>query len=119
MEQGGKFRYVYANEKGLEHANLHKNDMGKLLTEALPKEHAKHLIHYYKEVIETNDTVVFLDEIEIENGEKEFLNLALLGLPIKIIRLIILFRLQEIFRILHLKKTINGEYRNIPISYYT
>ncbi|WP_246483790.1 bifunctional diguanylate cyclase/phosphodiesterase [Heyndrickxia vini] len=80
VEQGEDFRYVYANEKGLKHANLHNSDMGKLLTEALPIERAKHLIHNYRKVLKTNDTVIYTDEIETENGGKRIFESRLSGI---------------------------------------
>ncbi|MGE8206706.1 EAL domain-containing protein [Heyndrickxia sp. NPDC080065] len=80
VEPGSKFRYVFVNEKGLEHANLCHEDIGKLLEEALPKDRARHLVHYYNQVNNSKETVVFTDEIEIKNGDKRIFESRLTGI---------------------------------------
>lgn len=80
VEQGANFRYVFANEKALDHANLCQDDMGKLLIEALPEERAIHLHRFYQQVIETEETVIFTDELEVNNREKRIFESRLTGI---------------------------------------
>ncbi|MGE6258560.1 EAL domain-containing protein [Heyndrickxia sporothermodurans] len=80
VEKGSNFRYIFANEKGLEYANLRQEDMGKLLLEVLSDEKVKHLSRYYKKVIQTMETVVYTDEIENKKGEKRIFESTLNGI---------------------------------------
>ncbi|MBU5214428.1 sensor domain-containing protein [Heyndrickxia oleronia] len=75
-----KFRYAFANEKAYEHANLTQEDMGKSLEEVLPEDRASHLYHYYNQVINTGEVIVYSDDIEDQDGQKRSFESRLNGI---------------------------------------
>jgi diguanylate cyclase (GGDEF)-like protein/PAS domain S-box-containing protein len=80
VEPGSKFRYLFANQRGLEHANINEEHMGFLLEEVLPKEVAEHLNKYYEKVLETNKTVIYTDHIQVGIDETRMFESRLTGI---------------------------------------
>jgi len=80
VEPGPKFRYVFVNQKGLDHANLKEEHIGCLMEEVLPEETAAHLNIYYQQVLETNETVIFTDYIQVNENENRMFESRLTGI---------------------------------------
>lgn len=80
VEPGPAFRYVFVNQKGLDHANLKEEHMGFLMEEVLPGELAAHLNRHYLKVLETNETVIFTDYIQVNEHEIRMFESRLTGI---------------------------------------
>lgn len=54
--------------------------MGKSLEEVLPEDRASHLYHYYNQVINTGEVIVYSDDIEDQDGQKRSFESRLNGI---------------------------------------
>jgi len=83
VEPGPKFRYVFVNQKGLDHAKLKEEHIGCFLEEVLPEELAVHLNIQYQKVLETNETVIFTDYVQLNKNEIRMFESRLTGIEDK------------------------------------
>jgi diguanylate cyclase (GGDEF)-like protein/PAS domain S-box-containing protein len=67
VEEGPKFRYVFANDSGLKRAGITRDSIGMLIEEVLPRETAVHLQKEYESLLSSGEMTVFEDEIPLEN----------------------------------------------------
>jgi diguanylate cyclase (GGDEF)-like protein/PAS domain S-box-containing protein len=67
VEEGPKFRYVFANDSGLKMAGITRDSIGMLIEEVLPRETAVHLQKEYESLLSSGEMTVFEDEIPLEN----------------------------------------------------
>jgi diguanylate cyclase (GGDEF)-like protein/PAS domain S-box-containing protein len=67
VEEGPKFRYVFANDSGLKRAGITRDSIGMLIKEVLPRETADHLQKEYESLLSSGEMTVFEDEIPLEN----------------------------------------------------
>ncbi|WP_442599310.1 sensor domain-containing protein [Neobacillus sp. D3-1R] len=72
VEKGPKFRYMFANESGLNKAGINQNSIGKLIEEVIPPDRAIYLQNEYERLMKEGKTTVFSDELIIENGVKVY-----------------------------------------------
>lgn len=72
VEEGPKFRYLFANESGLSKAGITQHSIGKLIEEVITPERAIYLQGEYERLMKDGKTTVFSDEIELENGLKVY-----------------------------------------------
>jgi diguanylate cyclase (GGDEF)-like protein/PAS domain S-box-containing protein len=68
VEEGPKFRYIFANESGLKRAGITKGSIGKLIGDVLLPANAHFLQREYERVISTGEINVFGDELTFENN---------------------------------------------------
>jgi diguanylate cyclase (GGDEF)-like protein/PAS domain S-box-containing protein len=67
VEEGPKFRYVFANDSGLKRAGITRDSIGMLIEEVLPRETAVHLQNEYESLLSSGEMTVFEDELPLEN----------------------------------------------------
>jgi diguanylate cyclase (GGDEF)-like protein/PAS domain S-box-containing protein len=67
VEDGSKFRYVFANESGLKKAGLSRDSIGLLIEEVMPAETASYLQREYESLLTSGEMRVFEDELLLEN----------------------------------------------------
>lgn len=67
VEEGLKFRYVFANESGLRRAGITRNSIGRLIEEVMPPEQAVYLQKEYESLICKGEMTIFEDELPLEN----------------------------------------------------
>jgi diguanylate cyclase (GGDEF)-like protein/PAS domain S-box-containing protein len=72
VEEGPKFRYVFANDSGLKRAGITRDSIGMLIEEVLPRETADHLQKEYESLLSSGEMTVFEDEIPLENKKIMF-----------------------------------------------
>ncbi|MFD2443332.1 EAL domain-containing protein [Bacillus sp. CGMCC 1.16607] len=72
VEDGPKFRYMFANESGLNKAGIPKDSIGRQIEEVMAPERAIYLQREYENLISSEVTNVFSDEILLENGKSVF-----------------------------------------------
>jgi len=65
---GDQFRYVFANKSGATHARLTVETMGKTLFEVMPEETAERLQAAYRNVVESKEVQVLIDQLTLEDG---------------------------------------------------
>jgi diguanylate cyclase (GGDEF)-like protein/PAS domain S-box-containing protein len=68
VEEGPKFRYMFANESGLNKAGISPDSIGSLIEEVMSPEKAIYLQGEYEYLVNSGGTKVFSDEITLENG---------------------------------------------------
>lgn len=67
VEEGPKFRYVFANDSGLKRAGITRDSIGMLIEEVMPEENAIYLQREYESLISSGELTVFEDELPLEN----------------------------------------------------
>ncbi|WP_071459270.1 sensor domain-containing protein [Bacillus massilinigeriensis] len=72
VEEGNRFRYAFANQNALLHADVTAQCLGKTLEEVLPEEKAKLLQSYYRRAAQSGKIISFHDEVEISSNCKVF-----------------------------------------------
>ncbi|MEH7445092.1 EAL domain-containing protein [Bacillus sp. JJ1122] len=70
VEEGGHFRYIFANENGMYHAGMNPEDIGKRMEEVLPFHRAYPMKKHYQKAVETGKAVVFYDEVSLDHGRQ-------------------------------------------------
>jgi diguanylate cyclase (GGDEF)-like protein/PAS domain S-box-containing protein len=68
VEDGPKFRYVFANDSGLDMAGLSRAAIGKLIEDVLPKSKANDLQKEYERILEDGETSIFQDSLTQVNN---------------------------------------------------
>jgi diguanylate cyclase (GGDEF)-like protein/PAS domain S-box-containing protein len=67
VEEGPKFRYVFANDSGLKRAGITRDSIGRLIEEVMPPEKAVLLQKQYESLLRSGDMTVYEDELPLEN----------------------------------------------------
>jgi diguanylate cyclase (GGDEF)-like protein/PAS domain S-box-containing protein len=67
VENGPKFRYVFANDSGLKRAGINRDSIGMLIEEVMPEENAVYLQREYESLLSSGEMTVFEDELPLEN----------------------------------------------------
>jgi diguanylate cyclase (GGDEF)-like protein/PAS domain S-box-containing protein len=70
VEEGPRFRYLFANETALEKAGLCENFMGKLLEEVLPVNVSTEIYRQYSRLFGNEEVIQYQDEIVKPDGTK-------------------------------------------------
>lgn len=68
VDDGPKFRYLFVNQAGLDHANLEHDFIGKTFDEVLHPQKAIILQREYERILQVKQKIVFSDVIELPNG---------------------------------------------------
>ncbi|MBP2239942.1 diguanylate cyclase (GGDEF)-like protein/PAS domain S-box-containing protein [Cytobacillus eiseniae] len=68
VEEGPEFRYIFANEPGLNHASLSAGFIGKTLKEALSDKRALPLQAEYEKTLIKKETIAYSDEVKLSDG---------------------------------------------------
>jgi diguanylate cyclase (GGDEF)-like protein/PAS domain S-box-containing protein len=68
VEDGPKFRYVFANDSGLDMAGLSRGAIGKLIEDVLPKAKAEVLQKEYERILEDGEASIFQDSLTQVNN---------------------------------------------------
>ncbi|WP_409305240.1 EAL domain-containing protein [Peribacillus sp. SCS-155] len=71
VEEGRRFRYLFANETALKHAGLSQGFIGELVEDVLPKKLSRQIYRQYSRVFGREEDISYRDEI-IHNGTKLF-----------------------------------------------
>jgi diguanylate cyclase (GGDEF)-like protein/PAS domain S-box-containing protein len=69
VEEGDKFRYIYANGEAVKHAQLSDSNLGQTLQEVLEPNLAKKLQNHYEEVVRRNEPLTFQSSTLIDGVE--------------------------------------------------
>lgn len=67
VEEGPKFRYVFANDSGLKRAGINRDSIGLLIEEVMPEENAIYLQREYESLLSSGEMTIFEDELPLEN----------------------------------------------------
>jgi diguanylate cyclase (GGDEF)-like protein/PAS domain S-box-containing protein len=67
VEEGSKFRYVFANDSGLKRAGITRDSIGRLIEEVLPSDKAALLQKEYESLLYSGEMTIYEDELPLEN----------------------------------------------------